>query len=140
VDVIGDLAIVLYNRPRVDDAIFSDYRIRIDNDIWHHYGPAPDACRRRNNGSLMNKDSGHEPVFQCTAKTLGSSTVITYSNNEGISVERIQAFCSADDRKITNCGIDSTRIVVKEQNALETSGAAGYIQNNLSVPPSTPNH
>jgi hypothetical protein len=36
VDVIGDPAIVLDNRPRVDDAVFADDGAGIDDNSRHH--------------------------------------------------------------------------------------------------------
>jgi hypothetical protein len=63
VDVIGYPAIVLDNRSRVDDAVFSDNRAGIDDDSGHYYGPSSDACRRSNDSSRVNKSRGQEPVF-----------------------------------------------------------------------------
>lgn len=134
-----DSAIVLDYRSAVNNAIFADDGPGVDDDSGHYNRSRSNACRRSNDGSRMNKNSGQEPLFERETKTPGASAVITYSDDEGAFGKAVQFPGSTYERAIAKREADLPRVVVQEQDALESSSAPGNVQNDLAVTPSAPN-
>jgi hypothetical protein len=133
-----DSAVVLDYRSGVDNAIFADHRVCVDDRSRHYHGSVADLCRWRNDGGCVNKSCRREPIFERSVETPGACAVITNGNDESAANKTRQLLHPTDGRAIAERETGFRRVVIQECDALETSGTAGDVQNDLSVPPSAP--